>query len=113
MLADKPPRMFWTYETACSNYMPVTQASRTSPRELALISAASAWLLLILGTAASLITLARGSYTPFLLAAIFCAILATLLLAFAAWRGGIVSRILAFLGIAPIVFIISEFIRRI
>ena len=86
-------------------------ASSTS-RAWARLGVAWAWLFLVVGCGASLVTVARGGYSGVLLTAISCAGIAAVLLAFGIWRGGIITRVFAVLGIAPIIFIVSDFIRR-
>ena len=88
-----------------------TSQSKTL-RELALMAAASAWLLLAIGMIASLIDVA-GSYTGVLLIAISCSGVSALLLVFAVWFGGTATRILAFAGVVPFIYIVIDFFRRI
>jgi hypothetical protein len=71
-----------------------------------------AWMLLFIGSAAANVTVTNGRYGGVLLTAISSAAVAAILLSFALWRGGIVTRVFALLGIAPILFIVSEFVRR-
>jgi hypothetical protein len=84
----------------------------SASRAWARLAVAWAWLFLVVGCGASLVTVARGGYSGVLLTAISCAGVAAVLLAFGIWRGGIVARIFAILGIAPLFFIVSEFIHR-
>ena len=92
----------------------VTTERVASPasRAWARLAVAWAWLFLLVGCGASLITVARGGYSGLLLTAISCACIAAFLLAFAMWRGGVVCRVIAALGIAPFLFVVTEFIRR-
>ena len=87
---------------------PTSSASRGWGR----LAVAWAWLFLVVGCAASLVTVAGGGYRGVLLTAISCAGIAAALLAFGICRGGLVARVFAVLGIAPFLFIVSEFIRR-
>ena len=81
-------------------------------RDWARLAVAWAWLLLLVGCCLSLITVAHGVYAQVLLAAIWCAGVATLLLMFGILRGGVGTRVLAFLGIGPLLFIVSELLSR-
>jgi len=92
----------------------VTVERVASPASLAWarLAVAWAWLFLLVGCGASLITVARGGYSGLLLTAISCVAIAAVLLAFGVWRGGILCRVFAGLGIAPFLFIVSEFIHR-
>jgi hypothetical protein len=71
-----------------------------------------AWLILLAGCGASLLTVASGDYNGVLLTAVSCAAIAAVLLTFAGLRGHIVARIFAALGLVPISFIVGEFLLR-
>ena len=98
--------------SAEQNDVPTERVASASTRAWARLAVAWAWLFLVVGCAASLITVARGGYRGVLLTAIACASGGVALLAFGIWRGGVVARVFAVLGIAPLLFIVSEFIRR-
>jgi hypothetical protein len=87
-------------------------ATSSTSRAWAFVAIAYAWLLLVVGCGAALVTVAHGGYTGVLRFAIFCAAIAAILLAFGILRGGKVARVFAVLGIAPFLFIVFEFISR-
>jgi len=74
------------------------------------MAVALAWLLLAAGMVAS--NISANDYTVVLLTAISCAGAAALLLIFAFWRGGLIIRVAAFFGLAPLIFIVCDFLRR-
>jgi hypothetical protein len=94
------------------NHLKTERSTSPSSRAWAFIAVLWAWLLLPIGCGASLVTVARGGYDGVLLTAISCAGAAAILLTFAVLRGGMVARIFAALSLVPLVFIVSEFIRR-
>lgn len=95
-------------KTSVSTEHAASPTSRSSAR----LAIAWAWIFLAVGCGASLVTVAHGGYSSVLLTALSCAGLAAVLLAYGIWRGGIAARVFAVLGIVPLIFIVSEFIRR-
>ena len=66
----------------------------------------------MIGLACCTITLAQGSYAPLLLAAMTCAALASAFLAIPFVRGPAGWRVAAVVLALPVLFIVSDFLRR-
>jgi hypothetical protein len=69
-------------------------------------------LLMLIALACSTVTLARGSYGTMLLTAMICALLALICLAVPLIRGPIGWRVAAVIVALPMLFIVSDFVRR-
>jgi hypothetical protein len=69
-------------------------------------------LLMLVAWTCSNVTLARGSYAGVLITAMVCGLLAVLCLAVPFIRGPIVWRIAAAVFALPMLFIVSDFLRR-
>lgn len=76
------------------------------------VSVAWAWLSTILAVAAANVTVADGDYQGVLRFALGAALLAAVLFSIAAARGRFLARIVAALGVLPLLFVLAEFARR-